>query len=201
MGREFSAEDYELLSSLDELPAAPVTDDDFDAARQASVIAAIRCIPMPDLRGSAGASGVAGDTQTVVISDNDEEDAHAKASSAAADSIIVVDNDDDDDGDNNDDDAAAAIVVDDYSPPLARKSRERTAPGRSAPTQPDPNENCSICLEDMPARSMIKMLPCHHRFHPTCIDRWLVISKLKCPVCKQSALPVPQSARGRGRKR
>lgn len=195
MGREFSAEDYELLSSLDEMPAAPAADDDFDAARQASVIAAIRCIPMPDLRGSAAASGAAGDTQTVVISDNEEEDAYAKAGSAAADSVIVIDNDDDDHGDDDDD---VAIVIDDASPPLAGGGRARTAPGRSAPpSQPGPNENCSICLEDMPVRSLIKMLPCHHRFHPTCIDRWLVISKLKCPVCKQSALPEPQSSRAR----
>jgi len=48
------------------------------------------------------------------------------------------------------------------------------------------NESCSVCLEDMPAGSKVRLLPCYHRFHITCISKWLKISKLKCPVCKRS---------------
>ena len=37
----------------------------------------------------------------------------------------------------------------------------------------------------MPAGSRVRLMPCFHRFHGDCIAKWLVVSKLKCPVCKQ----------------
>lgn len=43
--------------------------------------------------------------------------------------------------------------------------------------------NCSICLEAMGVRSSVKTLPCWHRFHESCIDRWLGLHN-SCPVCK-----------------
>jgi hypothetical protein len=60
---------------------------------------------------------------------------------------------------------------------------ERGADAAGAPAAPR-NEDCSICLEDMPVSSIVKVLPCLHRFHSSCIDTWLRVSKLKCPVCK-----------------
>ena len=38
----------------------------------------------------------------------------------------------------------------------------------------------------MPAGSRVRLMPCFHRFHGECIFKWLVVSKLKCPVCKQT---------------
>ena len=38
------------------------------------------------------------------------------------------------------------------------------------------NESCSVCLEDMPAGSKVRLLPCYHHFHITCISKWLVFS-------------------------
>jgi hypothetical protein len=35
----------------------------------------------------------------------------------------------------------------------------------------------------MPPGIDVKLLPCLHRYHPECIDRWLV-EKMQCPVCK-----------------
>ena len=36
----------------------------------------------------------------------------------------------------------------------------------------------------MPPGTRARLLPCFHRFHAPCIDRWLIVSKLRCPVCK-----------------
>ncbi|KAK6922017.1 Zinc finger, RING-type [Dillenia turbinata] len=42
---------------------------------------------------------------------------------------------------------------------------------------------CSICLEDFVVGEEAKELPCKHRFHCECIDKWLGIHG-NCPVCR-----------------
>lgn len=43
------------------------------------------------------------------------------------------------------------------------------------------------------ALAQIRVLPCAHRFHMTCVDQWLGNRRF-CPVCKHDAsLPLPQS--------
>lgn len=42
---------------------------------------------------------------------------------------------------------------------------------------------CSICLESMIAGESVQTLPCLHRFHQNCSEKWLQQSG-KCPVCK-----------------
>ena len=43
--------------------------------------------------------------------------------------------------------------------------------------------HCTICLGDYVEGESIKFLPgCHHHFHATCTDEWLVINKT-CPLC------------------
>lgn len=44
---------------------------------------------------------------------------------------------------------------------------------------------CVICQEDYAVADCVKMLPCLHKFHPSCIVGWLV-QKRECPVCKWS---------------
>ncbi|PVH68005.1 hypothetical protein DL98DRAFT_373613, partial [Cadophora sp. DSE1049] len=41
---------------------------------------------------------------------------------------------------------------------------------------------CSICVDDFVQGEEIRMLPCTHRFHPACIDPWLLDSSGTCPV-------------------
>lgn len=54
---------------------------------------------------------------------------------------------------------------------------------------------CAICLDDfVPATSTlpgttVRELPCHHIFHPECVDLFLRDSSSLCPMCKKSALP------------
>lgn len=42
---------------------------------------------------------------------------------------------------------------------------------------------CSVCLEHFRQGEELRMLPCMHRYHRQCIDRWLARSPA-CPVCK-----------------
>jgi len=41
---------------------------------------------------------------------------------------------------------------------------------------------CVICTEDFVQSEDIRVLPCDHKFHPTCIDPWLVNMSGTCPL-------------------
>lgn len=45
------------------------------------------------------------------------------------------------------------------------------------------SDKCAVCLEVYGVGDRVKTLPCLHRYHETCIDRWLK-SCGTCPVCK-----------------
>lgn len=68
----------------------------------------------------------------------------------------------------------------------------RTGSYRPSPlSQP----TCAICLDDFVAASAgtegttVRELPCHHIFHPECVDTFLRDSSSLCPMCKKTALP------------
>ena len=42
---------------------------------------------------------------------------------------------------------------------------------------------CSVCLEPYEKGQRVKSAPCLHRFHESCLDKWLV-EKPSCPICK-----------------
>ena len=66
--------------------------------------------------------------------------------------------------------------------PLPPSSSTDTAMS-SAGTYNQPT--CPICLEDYVAgKSIVRTLPCHHIYHPACIDPHLLSSSSLCPVCK-----------------
>lgn len=55
---------------------------------------------------------------------------------------------------------------------------------------------CIICSEDfIPNATNVRSLPCHHIYHPECIDPWLASNSSLCPVCKAPALPSSSSCR------
>ena len=68
---------------------------------------------------------------------------------------------------------------------------------RSASYRPTPLQQptCAICLDDfIPASdgtqgTIVRELPCHHIFHPECVDTFLRDSSSLCPICKRAALP------------
>ncbi|KAM6536429.1 hypothetical protein FALCPG4_002434 [Fusarium falciforme] len=54
--------------------------------------------------------------------------------------------------------------------------------GNYSPGQPDSLQSCSICTEDFGRGVEFRPLPCGHRFHPACIDPWLLQRSLTCPL-------------------
>ena len=43
--------------------------------------------------------------------------------------------------------------------------------------------SCVICFEDYAPRDLVATLPCFHRFHHTCVEKWLQRDAV-CPVCR-----------------
>lgn len=48
--------------------------------------------------------------------------------------------------------------------------------------------SCSICCDDYESQQAVRVLPCHHRFHIECIDKWFLSSTdfsrpPACPLC------------------
>ncbi|KAK3708819.1 hypothetical protein LTR37_011340 [Vermiconidia calcicola] len=81
-----------------------------------------------------------------------------------------------------------------------------TSPTRPSPPPRNPSTSsyhptplqqptCAICLDDFVPGSdgnkgtIVRELPCHHIFHPECVDTFLRDSSSLCPMCKKSALP------------
>ncbi|XP_038620342.1 E3 ubiquitin-protein ligase RNF149 isoform X1 [Tachyglossus aculeatus] len=44
-------------------------------------------------------------------------------------------------------------------------------------------ENCAVCIENYKPKDVVRILPCKHIFHRTCIDPWLLDHRT-CPMCK-----------------
>lgn len=76
------------------------------------------------------------------------------------------------------------------------------APSESAvPTSAPPSHTlwaqptCPICLDDFIAHdTIVRSLPCHHIYHPACIDPFLLDNSSLCPVCKAKVVPQEQNA-------
>lgn len=46
----------------------------------------------------------------------------------------------------------------------------------------DEGLGCSICTEDFAIGEDVRVLPCNHKFHPPCVDPWLVNISSTCPL-------------------
>eukprot|EP00190_Bangiopsis_sp_CCMP1999_P007283 CAMPEP_0198722502 /NCGR_PEP_ID=MMETSP1475-20131203/214_1 /TAXON_ID= ORGANISM="Unidentified sp., Strain CCMP1999" /NCGR_SAMPLE_ID=MMETSP1475 /ASSEMBLY_ACC=CAM_ASM_001111 /LENGTH=289 /DNA_ID=CAMNT_0044483413 /DNA_START=135 /DNA_END=1004 /DNA_ORIENTATION=- len=51
---------------------------------------------------------------------------------------------------------------------------------------------CTICLEEFCEEENVRILPCFHQFHVSCVDRWL-LQQAKCPVCKFPILDIDET--------
>lgn len=59
------------------------------------------------------------------------------------------------------------------------------APGAnkaSGAADEDEGLGCSICTEDFTIGEDVRVLPCNHKFHPQCVDPWLVNVSGTCPL-------------------
>ena len=46
---------------------------------------------------------------------------------------------------------------------------------------------CFVCFEDYEKEDGLRVLPCGHRFHVECVDRWLRSKAADCPLCNHDA--------------
>ncbi|KAI0806494.1 hypothetical protein GGR55DRAFT_210897 [Xylaria sp. FL0064] len=93
------------------------------------------------------------------------------------------------------------------SPGASGNTTSSHEPGSaSAPTnstqdktkEPEPEEDhpgCSICTEDFTVGEDVRVLPCNHKFHPACVDPWLVNVSGTCPLCRLDLRP-PEEIEG-----
>lgn len=51
------------------------------------------------------------------------------------------------------------------------------------------SQGCSICTEDFEVGQDQRVLPCDHRYHPACIDPWLLNVSGTCPLCRIDLRP------------
>ncbi|GMI66069.1 hypothetical protein HRI_000276200 [Hibiscus trionum] len=50
-------------------------------------------------------------------------------------------------------------------------------------------ESCAICLEEYVQGEKVRVLPrCKHMFHKDCIEEWLQVPSLHCPICRDQVL-------------
>ncbi|KAI4099773.1 MAG: hypothetical protein LQ339_005795 [Xanthoria mediterranea] len=67
--------------------------------------------------------------------------------------------------------------------PIRSSSEPNQQPSYAQPT-------CPICLDDfIPQETTVRSLPCHHIYHPECVDPFLLRNSSLCPVCKSKVLP------------
>ncbi|KAF3453030.1 hypothetical protein FNV43_RR03463 [Rhamnella rubrinervis] len=71
---------------------------------------------------------------------------------------------------------ASASVVDSF-PLKSHKKVDKTEAG-------DDVKECYICLAEYEEGDNIRVLPCHHEFHMSCVDKWLKEIHGVCPLCR-----------------
>ena len=64
--------------------------------------------------------------------------------------------------------------------------------GEAKPDGGDENVSCSICTEDFERGQDIRVLPCNHKFHPACVDPWLLDVSGTCPLCRVDLRPAEE---------
>ncbi|KAL8919235.1 MAG: hypothetical protein Q9208_006896 [Pyrenodesmia sp. 3 TL-2023] len=55
---------------------------------------------------------------------------------------------------------------------------------------------CSVCTDDFAKGQDVRVLPCNHKFHPECIDPWLLNVSGTCPLCRVDLRPTAPNADG-----
>ncbi|KAI9652043.1 MAG: hypothetical protein M1831_007235 [Alyxoria varia] len=76
--------------------------------------------------------------------------------------------------------------------------RNSKAPGAGAGSNAEEGLGCSICTEDFVKGEDIRVLPCDHKFHPACVDPWLLDVSGTCPLCRVDLRPAKSNETANG---
>lgn len=66
---------------------------------------------------------------------------------------------------------------------LSSKKGTKESVKKEESDAPSSNESCAICIGDYKHGEKLRTLPCMHKFHVECVDKWLK-QKSDCPICK-----------------
>ena len=81
---------------------------------------------------------------------------------------------------------------------------ENTGSGTRPQPTGDPIANadnglaCSVCTDDFAKGQDVRVLPCNHKFHPECIDPWLLNVSGTCPLCRVDLRPTTSNGEDEG---
>ncbi|KAL4382894.1 hypothetical protein GQ457_15G004860 [Hibiscus cannabinus] len=84
----------------------------------------------------------------------------------------------------------------DGHPPASKASME-AMPSVEIGENEDGDGECVVCLGEWRPKEFAKEMPCKHKFHGECIEKWLKIHG-SCPVCRHK-MPVDDEEMGRKR--
>lgn len=71
--------------------------------------------------------------------------------------------------------------------PTVRRDRLEDLP--SVHTKEFMGGDCTVCLMAYEADDNVALLPCSHRFHRSCIAKWLAECRRTCPLCGVEPFP------------
>lgn len=77
--------------------------------------------------------------------------------------------------------ATTAAAVTSGMGPAETESVKSSSP-EAAASVTEGELGCSICTEDFTTGEDVRVLPCHHKYHPACIDPWLLNVSGTCPL-------------------
>ncbi|KAE8449262.1 hypothetical protein EG329_008429 [Mollisiaceae sp. DMI_Dod_QoI] len=72
---------------------------------------------------------------------------------------------------------------------LGPAQAESTHSGEETAAPQGSELGCSICTEDFTTGEDVRVLPCNHKYHPACIDPWLLNVSGTCPLCRHDLRP------------
>lgn len=82
------------------------------------------------------------------------------------------------------------LSVKDGQPPASKASMEAMPSFEIGEDAESSVGECVVCLEEYERGVVVKEMPCKHRFHDKCIEKWLGIHG-SCPVCRYK-MPVDE---------